>query len=398
MSNNEILDRVREIVIRKHGDLLLSSEGDIEEVIRQETRNVLGRKDVELEDFIISELIGLGPADKYLRDPNVNEIMINGPDDIYVEINGKIVKTNCCFRGTEELLNVLHRIVQRCGRKINFSSPLVDARLPDGSRVNAVIPPSAPYPVITIRKFTTKTFTTADLLRQNFLSPPMVSFFEFVVKGRANIVVAGATGCGKTTFIRWLCNFIPHEERLITIEDVRELELDHPHCVPLEVSEKADVYQLMKNALRMRPDRIILGEVRGAEAFELLQAMGTGHEGSITSVHSNYGKMAAIHRLVRAMTKAKQVSAEELVSMIAETIDILIFVKRFPDGARRIVHVSQVEADNGKPVFKDIFKYSHTTQKHEKVGDIGGELVDRLRENLVNEEFPESIIRREECA
>ena len=391
MSNNEVLEQIREIVVKKYGHLLLSdSEDEIVDVIRKETRRIIGHNDPELEEEVVAYLIGLGPADKYLRDPEVNEIMINGPNDIYIEKDGIIQKTDCSYMNEEEVLNVLFRIVQRCGRKINFSSPLVDARLPDGSRVNAIIPPAAPYPTITIRKFTTKTFTTTDLLKQNFMTAEMADFFSTIVRGKANIVVAGATGCGKTTFIRWMCNFIPPEERLITIEDTRELQLDHPHCISLEVSDKADVYKLMINALRMRPDRIILGEVRGAEAFELLQAMGTGHEGSITSVHSNYGKMAAVHRLVRAMVKVGGVTAEELEAMVAETIDILVFVKRFSDGARRIVHVSQMESDRGKPVFRDIFRYSHLSGKHERVGVISEELAERLRENIL-EDLPQVV-------
>ena len=391
MDISKLIEKVREKVVRKYGDLLLSDdESRVVEAIKQETRHVLGREDPAIEDEVVANLIGLGPADKYLRDPEVNEIMINGPKDIFIEKEGRILKTDCVYASEEEVLNVLYRIVQRCGRKINFSSPLVDARLPDGSRVNAIIPPAAPYPTITIRKFTTKTFTTKDLLKQNFMTSEMAEFFSTIVRGKANIVVAGATGCGKTTFIRWMCNFIPPEERLITIEDTRELQLDHPHCIPLEVSDKADVYRLMINALRMRPDRIILGEVRGAEAFELLQAMGTGHEGSITSVHSNYGKMAAVHRLVRAMIKVGGVTAEELEAMVAETVDILVFVKRFPDGARRIVHVSQMESDRGKPVFNDIFRYSHLTGKHEKVGRISDELAERLRENIL-EDLPKAV-------
>lgn len=389
METNSLLEEVRRRVVFRHGDLLLSSNGKsydaVTNAIRKEVRAVLKKTDPDTEETIIAQLVGLGPADALLKDPDVSEVMINGPDVIYVERNGRIERTDLRYPDAETVVNVLHRIVQRCGRKVNFSSPLVDARLPDGSRVNAIIPPAAPYPIITIRRFVRKVFTTDDLVRDNFLSREMVDFFSVVIPGKANIVVAGATGCGKTTFIRWLGGFIPHTERLITIEDTRELELDHPHCLPLEASDKAPIYALMINALRMRPDRIILGEVRGAEAFELLQAMGTGHEGSITSVHANYGKMEAIHRLVRAMIKAGGVTAEELQAMVSETIDLLVFVKRFPDGSRRIVHVSQVESDAGRPVFRDIFRYRHKTGQHERVGAISRELRERLRENLLGE-------------
>jgi pilus assembly protein CpaF len=202
------------------------------------------------------------------------------------------------------------------------------------------------------------------------------------VTGKANVVVAGAAGSGKTTFLRWLAGFIPPSERIITIEDTRELALNHPHVISLEASEKADIYDLMINSLRMRPDRIILGEVRGAEAFELLQAMGTGHEGSLTTVHANYGKMQAVHRLVRAMLRVGGVTPEELTAMIAETIDILVFVKRFSDGRRRLLHVSQVTSDEGRPVFRDLYRYRFQDDTHVAVGTVTAELAERLAENL----------------
>jgi len=381
-----ILEQVRRRVVRKHGDALLSANGTayqvVTDAIRRETRSVLKREDPAVEEKVVAYLVGLGPVDALLKDPDVSEVMINCHDEIYVERNGRIEKTDLAYRDEEEVLNVLYRIVQRCGRKVNFSSPLVDARLPDGSRVNAVIPPASLNPVITIRRFVRKVFTTEDLIRDNFLSEEMVAFFEALIRGKANVVVCGATGCGKTTFLRWLAGFIPSSERLVTIEDTRELNLDHPHCISLEATDKAGIYELMINALRMRPDRIILGEVRGAEAFELLQAMGTGHEGSLTTVHANYGKMEAVHRLVRAMVKAGGVTSEELEAQVAETIDFLVFVKRFPDGSRQVVHVSQVESDRGRPVFRDVYRYRKSLNRHEFVGPVSPELAERLRENL----------------
>jgi len=211
--------------------------------------------------------------------------MVNRYDEVFLERNGIIEKTDLSYSSEEELRNVLDRIVQRCGRRINYSSPIVDARLPDGSRVNAVIPPASDNTVITIRRFVKLTFTTEDLIKTSFLTHEIAELLRILVEGKANILVCGATGCGKTTFLRWLAGFVPTSERLITIEDTKELALKHPHCISLEASDKAGIYELMINALRMRPDRIILGEVRGEEAFELLQAMGTGHEGSITTVH-----------------------------------------------------------------------------------------------------------------
>ncbi|AOQ23136.1 hypothetical protein MTAT_16660 [Moorella thermoacetica] len=356
------------------------TEDEVEGVIREETRAVLGRRDEAVEREILRRLVGLGPIEDLLADPEVSEIMVNGPGQIYVERNGTIEPTDLRYADGEELLNVVYRIMQRCGRRINFSSPLEDARLPDGSRVNAVIPPVTEYPVITIRKFVHKVFDTGDLLRRGSISPEMVWFFDAAVKGKANIIVCGATGSGKTTFLRWLTTFIPRQERLITIEDMRELNLDHPHCVAMEASDKADIHRLMINSLRMRPDRIIIGEVRGAEAFELLQAMGTGHEGSLTTVHANYSVNEAVHRLTRAMIRAGGVTAEELEYMICETMDLFVFVKRFSDGSRRVVRVVQLEGWNQGPVARDIFVLRGGT--HICANPVNDVLLDKIRNNL----------------
>ncbi len=378
---DDLLTKVRTEVVSKYGEQLLANK-DVADIIKQEVRSVIGCSNPEIENMVTACLIGLGPVEPLLQDDSVSEIMINGPDSVYVERNGRLEKTDITFSSNEEVLNIIYRIVQRCGRRINFSSPLVDARLADGSRVNAVVPPSSSFPTVTIRKFVKKSFATKELVEQRFFSNEMAEFFKTAIQGKANIIVAGATGSGKTTFLRWLANQIPARERIITIEDTRELAFDHPHVVSLEATDKADIYDLMINSLRMRPDRIILGEVRGAEAFELLQAMGTGHEGSLTTVHANYGRMEAIHRLVRAMIRAGGMTAEELISMIAETVDLLVFVKRFANGQRRILHVTQVTNSHGNPEFNDIFRYEFKTGSHIPVGNVTAALAQRLRENL----------------
>lgn len=379
---NDLLSKVRTEVVSKYGEQLLSNNQDVTDIIKQEVRAVTGRSDPELESRVTACLIGLGPVEPLLKDDSISEIMINSPDNVYVERNGRLEKTNIRFGSNEEVLNIIYRIVQRCGRRINFSSPLVDARLADGSRVNAVVPPASLYPIVTIRKFVKKSFATEELVEQKFFSSEMAEFFKTAVQGKANIIVAGATGSGKTTFLRWLASQIPARERIITIEDTRELAFDHPHVVSLEATDKADIYNLVINSLRMRPDRIILGEVRGAEAFELLQAMGTGHEGSLTTIHANCGRMEAIHRLVRAMIRTGGMTADELISMIAETVDLLVFVKRFTNGQRRILHVTQVTDSHGNPEFNDIFHYDFKTGSHVAVGNVTVLLAQRLRENL----------------
>jgi len=321
----------------------------------------------------------LGPIEALLNDPEVSEIMVNGHDRIFVEKRGSIILTDLHYRNNDDLMNVLYRIMQKCGRRINFSSPLEDARLPDGSRVHAVVPPITDYPVITIRKFIRQVFDTDELLEFGTISQDMVPFFDAVVKGKANIIICGAANSGKTTFLRWLTTFIPPEERIITIEDMRELNLSHPHNVAMEANERVSIHELMINSLRMRPDRIIIGEVRGKETFELLQAMGTGHEGSLTTVHANYDINEAVHRLIRAMIQAGNVTAEELEYMICETMDLFVFVKRFPNGMRKVVKVVQVEGWNNGPVSRDIFIYRNG---HKCVGHLNESLLNKIRDNL----------------
>lgn len=327
----------------------------------------------------------LGPIGMLLNDPEISEIMINGHNQIYIEKGGSITLTDLYYKNNDDLMSALYRIMQQCGRRINFSSPLEDARLPDGSRVHAVVPPVTDCPVLTIRKFVRKVFDTDELLEFDTICPDMVSFFETVVKGKANIIICGATSSGKTTFLRWLTTFIPPAERLITIEDMRELNLDHPHCIAMEASDRIDIHQLMINSLRMRPDRIIIGEVRGKEAFELLQAMGTGHEGSLVTAHANYSLSEAVHRLIRAMIQAGNVTAEELEYMICETMDLFVFIKRFPDGIRKVVRVVQLEGWDDGAVSKDIFLYRNG---HRCVGHLNESLCNRIQDNL-NADLPE---------
>jgi len=331
--------------------------------------NVEDSKSVNYSDFR-----AIAPL---FQEPDISEIMVNGYSQIYVERQGspKPELTPLHYKNNDELMNVIYRIMQQCGRRINFLSPLEDARLPDGSRVHAVIPPITDYPVLTIRRFVQKVFSTEDLLEFGTICPEMVPFFDTALKGKANIVICGAANSGKTTFLRWLTTFVPPSERLITIEDMRELSLDHPHCIAMEANDRVDIHQLMINSLRMRADRIIIGEVRGKETFELLQAMGTGHEGSLTSAHANYSIIEAIHRLIRAMIQAGNVTAEELEYMICETMDLFVFTKKV-GAARKVVRIVQVEGWNKGAVSRDIFV------GHDCVGHINESLQNKIKDNL----------------
>jgi pilus assembly protein CpaF len=399
----QLTETIRQEMIRKHSDVFLKLtdplNNKINEAAYEEAAELIRREinaggadiDRDAQDYVIARIIGLGVVDVLLKDTDIAEIMINAKDEIYIDRIGskKPVKTGLAYETDDELMNLCFRITQRCGRKVNYSSPLVTARLPDGSRVTITFPPSSPNPTITIRRYPKHIFPTSELLANNFLSEEMVKFFETVVKGKLNIIVCGGTRTGKTTFIRWLAEFIPESERVITLEETRELALARPHCISLEASPKASIYELMLAVLHMRPDRIILGEILGAESLEFLNAAGTGHEGSISSVHtSSYYKEAAINRMVRAMAQAKVVAPEDLRAMIAETVDLLVFIKR-SDGAHHIVNVCQVQSVNGEPQFHDIFTFRKKEGVHHQVGRLTPELIARLEDNIFPEEIPD---------
>ncbi|OPX94040.1 MAG: putative conjugal transfer protein [Pelotomaculum sp. PtaB.Bin104] len=391
-----MVKKVRKAVRDNYGDLFIEKEesneskAGKEKVIRDQTRAIIGESNEETEQRVLAYLIGYGDIDPYLKDQTVSDIMINSPDKVYIEKDGKVILTDVKFESLEEVMELVRRMVQYSGRRVDFSKPIVNARLQDGSRVNAVIMPSSEYPVISIRKFVQHKFTAEELLAQGFLTKEMLLFFEYAVKGKLSIVICGAGGSGKTTFMRFLAAYIPVEERIIVIEDSRELALDNPHVVSLEASDKADVYDLMVNALRMRADRIILGEGRGLETFELLQAMGTGHEGSITSVHANYGKKETIQRLVRAMLRSGM-SDQELVKHIISSLDLTVFIKKYKDGSRRIVNVSEVIDKNGEPEFNDIYQYDHQQKAHVAVGSLSDEVIERMRDNLGDDRLPDIL-------
>lgn len=386
------IETIRQDMIHKYSDVFLKLNNSVDDAVYKEAASLIRRElikagcDQDMHDYIIAQLIGLGEIDILLKDPTISEIMINKPDEIYIDRQGQIIKTDLAYDSDQDLVNLSYRITQRCGRRINYSTPLVTARLPDGSRVTITFPPASIHPTITIRRFPQHIFPTEELLVNTFLNEEMVLFFNTVVRGKLNIIVCGGTRTGKTTFIRWLGDFIPRSERIITLEQTRELRLNHPHCISLEASAKANVYELMMAILHMRPDRIILGEMLGAESLEFLNAAGTGHEGAISSVHTNYHyKQAAINRMVRAMAQAKVVAPEELRTMIAENIDLLVFIKRYPDGAHHIVNVCQVQSRNGEPVFQDIFVFRKKDGIHHQVGSLSPELMARVEDNILDD-------------
>ena len=326
----------------------------------------LGRQDrLRLASEIADEVLGFGPLEPLLRDPTITEVMVNAWDRVYFERNGIIHRADTSFRDDSHVLNIIDKILRPVSRRLDDSSPMVDARLPDGSRVNAVIPPLAVHgPSLTIRKFSRELLAADDLVRLGTLGRSTLDFLSACVRARANILVAGGTGTGKTTLLNLLSAFIPPSERIVTIEDPAELQVKHEDWVSLEtrppnIEGKGQVLQrdLVKNALRMRPDRIIVGECRGGEAFDMLQAMNTGHDGSLTTIHANSPR-DALSRIENMVLMAVELPISAIREQIASGINLLVHLSRLQDGSRRVTHVTEIVGMQGGVIsMHDIFEF-----------------------------------------
>ncbi|HEY9868406.1 MAG TPA: CpaF family protein [Candidatus Obscuribacterales bacterium] len=299
---------------------------------------------------VVYETLGLGPLEPLFSDPDVNDILVNGPDSVFVDRDGKLQATDVRFKDASHLLHVINRIVSRIGRRVDEASPIVDARLPDGSRVNAVIPPlSLEGPVLSIRRFRQVPFALEDLVEKGTLSVQMAEFLALAVRARLNILISGGTAAGKTTLLNVLSRYIGDQERIITIEDTAELRLQQRHVVRLEsrpanIEGEGTVTQrdLVKNALRMRPDRIVVGEVRGPEALDMLQAMNTGHEGSLTTVHANSPRDAVSRIETLVLLAGIELSQRSIREQIGSAFDLVVQLKRLPDGSRKVVSIAEI--------------------------------------------------------
>jgi pilus assembly protein CpaF len=356
----ELKSRVHHAVIAKLGPQLFASETNddlTDRVLRAVTEQLaLDRTPLTREERrqvtreIADDILGYGPLEQLLRDDSVTEIMVNNFDQVYIERAGKIEETRVAFVDNAHLLRIIDKIVSQVGRRVDEASPMVDARLPDGSRVNAIIPPlSLRGPTLTIRKFSRDPYTMDDLISFGSLSPKAAHFLSACVRGKLNVLISGGTGTGKTTMLNALSAFVPHDERIVTIEDAAELQLQQRHVITLEsrpsnIEGKGEVRirELVRNALRMRPDRIIVGEVRGAETVDMLQAMNTGHEGSLTTIHANSPR-DALHRLeTLVLTAGVELPLRAIREQIASAFDLLIQITRLVDGSRRVSHVTEV--------------------------------------------------------
>jgi len=312
---------------------------------------LLSRSDrIRIQEAVFAETAGYGPIDDLLRDEAVTEIMVNGPGDVWLEREGRLYLTDITFADNDHVLRLIQRIVAAVGRRCDESSPMVDARLPDGSRVNAIIPPlSLAGPILTIRKFRAVVLTPEELVRRQSITQEALLFLRQCVLDRLNIVVAGASGSGKTTLLNVLSSFISAGERIITIEDAAELRLRQRHVIPLEAraantegTGQVTIRGLLRNALRMRPDRLVIGECRGAETLDMLQALNTGHAGSLTTVHSNSARDAIARIETMALMGDVALPLAALRTQIAAAIDLIVFVERGKDGARKVAHISEV--------------------------------------------------------
>lgn len=372
-SDKELLDQLRSKILENLIDENIPDDKLLEQYINDEIDKSISNYDLDylqrnyIFNMIQNEINGYGPITELLKDDSITEIMVNSPNEIYVEVDGKIKREeSTSFINDKHIIRTIQRIVQPLGRTIDTANPMVDARLRDGSRLNAIIPPlSLTGPVLTIRKFAKNLESIDDLLLKGDLTNDMAIFLEASVKAKLNIIVSGGTGTGKTTLLNILSSFIGEDERIITIEDAAELRLKQSHVISLETrmsnyegEGEVTVRDLVRNSLRMRPDRIIVGEVRGKEAFDMMQAMNTGHEGSLTTLHAN-GPIDALNRLeTMILMNEMSIPISAVRGYIENAIDIIIQIDRLSDGRRKITSISEVDGiKDGNIIVKDIFNY-----------------------------------------
>jgi pilus assembly protein CpaF len=360
------------------------------EAILTEENIVLSRNERRrLFEQIVAEILGLGPLEPLLADDSVTEVMVNGAKNIYVERSGKVERTNTAFESDEHLMRIIDRIVAPLGRRVDESSPMVDARLPDGSRVNAVIPPiSLVGPTLTIRKFSRTPFTVQDLINFGTLTPEAVEFLRACVLSKINVLISGGTGSGKTTLLNVLSGFIPNDERIVTIENAAELQLRQEHVVTLESRPPniegrgtISIRDLVINSLRMRPDRIVVGEVRGAEALDMLQAMNTGHDGSLTTLHSNSPRDTLARLETMVLMAGMDLPVRAIREQVASAIQLVVHEERLRDGTRRVVSISEVQGMEGDVItMSELFTFEQT-------GLEAGKVIGRLRPTGLRPKF-----------
>ena len=376
-------DRVRAEVSRMAENLLLSEDVPLSVAERD-----------RLVGEVHHELFGLGPLEPLLADPTISDILVNSHANVYIERRGKLEKTSITFKDDEHLMRVIERIVSTVGRRIDEAQPMVDARLPDGSRVNAIIPPLAiDGPTLSIRRFGTDPLKMPALIENGALTREIAILFEMCVRARLNIVISGGTGAGKTTLLNALSAYIPSDERIVTIEDSAELQLQQPHVVRLEtrppnIENRGEITQrdLVRNALRMRPDRIVVGEVRGGEAIDMLQAMNTGHDGSLTTIHANTTRDALARLETMIQMTGMRLSDRAMRQQVASAVNLVIQVARLTDGTRRVVSISEITGMEGEMItMQEIFLFERTGV------DANGKVLGRFQTTGIRPRFAERL-------
>ncbi len=397
--------RIHDSLITELGQVLNDenvSEEDLWRRVHVEIQNALGNEAVPLSaadrarlvEDMADDIVGYGPIDRLLRDESITEIMVNGPKSVYVERDGKLVTDRAQFLDAGHLKRIIDKIVARIGRRVDESSPMVDARLPDGSRVNAIIHPLAiGGPFLTIRKFSEDPLTVQDLIGFGSLSTASARFLQACVVGRLNIVVSGGTGTGKTTMLNVLSSFIPSDERIITVEDSKELQLHQDHVLSLETrpaniegNGEIAIRDLVRNTLRMRPDRIVVGECRAGEALDMLQAMNTGHDGSITTVHSNSPRDTLRRIETMTMMSGFDLPVQVIREQMASGIDAVVHITRMRDGTRRVTHITEVQGMEGDIVtLQDVFMFKSEGMNPE------GKIIGELRPTGIRPKFSEKL-------
>lgn len=385
--DKDLLDKFRNTIIQELIDNQIPDEKLLTQYINEEIDRITEGYDLSnvernhIFNLIENEINGYGPITELLDDKNVTEIMVNGPDEIYIEVDGQLIRDDSVsFINDEHIIRTIQRIVQPLGRTIDSTNPMVDSHLPDGSRINAIIPPlSVKGPVMTIRKFKESMSNIETLIGNGTLTPYMARFIDACVEAKLNIVVCGGTGSGKTTLLNVLSNFINPDERIITIEDAVELKLKQSHVISLETRNvnyeregEVTIRDLVRNSLRMRPDRIIVGEVRGEEAFDMLQAMNTGHDGSLTTLHANSAKDALNRLETMILMSGIDIPLKAVREYIEKALDIVINIERLSDGRRKVTSISEiVNFDGENIILKDIFAFLQKglTDKGEVIGE-----------------------------